>query len=154
MVQERLILGKSLEGWRLGERADWLATQRSLRPLRSSPRVLDGEVPSVPNMKLVEQVPLRKETMTTIDKDINETTNDGKDFTADFQSWTIAAGILVQSTQAEGVASDYNGSILDNFGIIFSNVEDGVAFEKDTNNGLVINERSGTIIGGDAVFWW
>ena len=92
--------------------------------------------------------------MTTIDKDINETTNDGKDFTADFQSWTIAAGILVQSTQAEGVASDYNGSILDNFGIIFSNVEDGVAFEKDTNNGLVINERSGTIIGGDAVFWW
>ena len=73
--------------------------------------------------------------MPTQSNDIFNTATDGIDFTADAQTWTIAAGVVVSSTQLDGVVNNFSNSTLLNFGQVFSGAFTGVVFTFD--NGTI-----------------
>jgi Ca2+-binding RTX toxin-like protein len=90
---------------------------------------------------------LEENTMHTQTTDVYNTTADGLDISsAGFQhplTWTIAAGILVSSTEGFGVYSDRQGSTLFNFGQVFAGANDGVLFLDD--DGIIVNKPSAAI---------
>jgi hypothetical protein len=82
--------------------------------------------------------------------DIFNIDSDGLDFSADTETLTISAGVVVSSVEANGVESVFNDSTLDNFGQVFCRAQFpffmglGIAFYGD--NGTVINEAGAGII--------
>jgi Ca2+-binding RTX toxin-like protein len=89
--------------------------------------------------------------MTTIMPPINSPIVDtlfGLIYSADSQEYIINPSILVVGEAADGVRSDYDGSVLDNFGEVVSGSSltgSGVKF--NGNNDLIVNERGAVIAG-------
>ena len=94
--------------------------------------------------------------MPTLSTPVFNTFLPGLEFT-DSQTWKINPGIMVNSTENDGVVSIYNQSELDNYGAIISTATNyaGVRFYGDDsiiNNqftGLILGDFDGVLVDGD-----
>ena len=92
------------------------------------------------------------ETFLTQDFDRFVTGDPGIAFTADSQTWTISPGVLVSSSDEDGVYTEHDGSTLINKGTILSDGKSKSGVNLLGDNGAVTNAAGARIIGaGDGI---
>src|SRR5689334_23211587 len=89
--------------------------------------------------------------MTTFTQDTDRlvTGNPGIAFTGNSDTWIISPGVLVASSDQDGVDSQQNASSLFNNGSILSGARDGTAVDFIGGDGFVSNAAAARIIGAD-----
>lgn len=85
--------------------------------------------------------------MPTLVRDSIQTSKPGLAFTAHWQTWTIAKGVLVKSSDNNSVYSAFNGSTLFNNGF----ADSGYGMEFDGNQSHISNSAGATITGHFAI---